>query len=333
MSARTPTVLILTHSRDEYVVERVTAALAHRGARAVRLDTDLFPAGTRLSTRVTPDGIEHALDGERVDDFTAVWNRKLWVPRLDAQLAPAIAAGCARESTAALHGFLDGLHGARWINALAAEREAENKLLQLRVATAAGLAVPRTLVTNDPAAVRAFHAEHAPLVAKLLTPLSVSMDGGAAFVHTSAVRDEDLAHLAQLRHSPMVFQERVEKDVELRVACVGEHVFAGAIDASRSERGAVDWRRARPGEVAWQRAEVPDDVARRLRAVLGELGLVYGAVDLIRTPRGEHVFLEVNPGGEWGMLERDLGLPISEAIASELLAVHAHQSRTRETRT
>jgi hypothetical protein len=27
----------------------------------------------------------------------------------------------------------------------------------------------------------------------------------------------------------------------------------------------------------------------------------------------------VNPSGEWGMLERDLGLPISEAIAKALL--------------
>ena len=50
-----------------------------------------------------------------------------------------------------------------------------------------------------------------------------------------------------------------------------------------------------------------------------DLGLVFGAVDLICTPAGEHVFLEVNPGGEWGMLERDLGLPISEASASALL--------------
>ena len=53
---------------------------------------------------------------------------------------------------------------------------------------------------------------------------------------------------------------------------------------------------------------------------MSELGLVFGAVDLIRTPSGEHVFLEVNPSGEWGMLERDLGLPISEAIAEALLA-------------
>lgn len=40
---------------------------------------------------------------------------------------------------------------------------------------------------------------------------------------------------------------------------------------------------------------------------------------MICTPAGEYVFLEVNPGGEWGMLERDLCLPISEAIAVALL--------------
>ena len=52
---------------------------------------------------------------------------------------------------------------------------------------------------------------------------------------------------------------------------------------------------------------------------MSELGLVFGAVDLICTPEREYVFLEVNPSGEWGMLERDLGLPISEAIAKALL--------------
>ncbi|MEM8805469.1 MAG: MvdC family ATP-grasp ribosomal peptide maturase, partial [Cyanobacteria bacterium P01_G01_bin.38] len=36
-----------------------------------------------------------------------------------------------------------------------------------------------------------------------------------------------------------------------------------------------------------------------------------------------HVFLEVNPCGEWGMLERDLGYSISGAIADALLSKSA----------
>jgi glutathione synthase/RimK-type ligase-like ATP-grasp enzyme len=117
----------------------------------------------------------------------------------------------------------------------------------------------------------------------------------------------------------MVFQELIPKACELRVACVAGKAFAGALDATGTARGHTDWRRAAPEECRWQRAELPTEVASSLKALMSELGLIFGAVDLICTPSGEYVFLEVNPGGEWGMLERDLGLPISEAVAEALL--------------
>src|SRR6185295_3558800 len=156
-------------------------------------------------------------------------------------------------------------------------------------------------------------------VAKLLRPLTVSMDAVNNFVYTNRVREEDLASAEALRHCPMVFQELIPKAYELRVACVAGEVFAGALDASGTSRGHTDWRRAAPEECRWQKAQLPTEVASGLQALMSELGLVFGAVDLICTPEGEHVFLEVNPGGEWGMLERDLGLTISEAIAAALL--------------
>jgi glutathione synthase/RimK-type ligase-like ATP-grasp enzyme len=80
----------------------------------------------------------------------------------------------------------------------------------------------------------------------------------------------------------------------------------------------VDWRRSRPHEVHWEKGELPRDVAERLVRLVAALGLVYGAADLIVTPEGRYVFLEVNPGGEWGMLEKELGLPIAAALADAL---------------
>jgi len=47
--------------------------------------------------------------------------------------------------------------------------------------------------------------------------------------------------------------------------------------------------------------------------------LNYGAIDIILTPDGKHVFLELNPCGEFFWLERSPGLPISDAIADVLL--------------
>ncbi|HEU4434710.1 MAG TPA: hypothetical protein VFR51_15100 [Pyrinomonadaceae bacterium] len=47
--------------------------------------------------------------------------------------------------------------------------------------------------------------------------------------------------------------------------------------------------------------------------------LNYGAIDIILTPDGKHVFIELNPCGEFFWLERSPGLPISAAIADLLL--------------
>jgi glutathione synthase/RimK-type ligase-like ATP-grasp enzyme len=291
------------------------------------VDTDDFPSELELSVALGTEGSELVLrtaTGElRAEEIRAVWMRRLRPPRLSEELEPAWRDGCVRESQAALLGFLEGLEaaGCRFINPLSAGQGAENKLRQLRLARAQGLEVPRTLVTNHAARARAFFDQvRGRMVAKMLTPLSQSMDGRQPFVYTSAIGPELLESLDELRHSPMVFQERIDKARELRVIVVGEQCFVGAIDASGSAAGQVDWRRAGAGECHWAQGELPAQVAQRLVRLVAELGLVYGAADFIVTPEGRHLFLEVNPGGEWGMLEKDLGLPISSALAEALLA-------------
>lgn len=317
-------VLLLTHTGDFFTVDRVADALTRRGARPFRFNTDLFPTEIKLSAKFTSDGLRHlieqgdtALDARQV---RAVWARKIWTPLMDENLAPQFHEMCVRESTAALYGFLDYFHSVRWINNPQRNTDAENKLRQLRVAADVGLNIPRTLTTNDAGQARAFFRElGGNMVAKLLRPLSISMSAPSVFVYTSDVREEDLAEAEMLRHSPMVFQERIPKAIELRIAYVDGKCFTGAIDASHSATGQTDWRLSGPQECRWFEAEIPEEIASRLGILMRELDLIYGAIDLIRTPDGEHVFLEVNPGGEWGMLERDLDLPISEALADALL--------------
>jgi len=328
-TARRDAVLLLTHSGDFYTVDLVSEALARRGVRPIRFNTDLFPTSVKLSARAGDERTAQLVTetGEQISvaEVRAVWARKLWSPRMSDDLDERYRSMCISESAAALEGFLDALHDARWVNNLERQREAENKQRQLRLAARAGLRVPRTLVTNDPVAARQFFAEtEGQTVAKLLRPIAVSMDAAQPFVYTSRVREEDLASAETLRHSPMVFQELIPKACELRIAFVAGKVFAGAIDASGTSHGQVDWRRVAPEECRWQKAQLPTEVAQGLQVMMSELNLVFGAVDLICTPSGEYVFLEVNPGGEWGMLERDLNLPISEAIAGALLEEKDH---------
>lgn len=323
-------VLLVTHRGDHYTIDRVAEELARRGARPRRIDGDRFPAELSLTSALdgTPGSSRRTLRDAHgsieADAVRAVWLRRLWPPVLDDELEPGMREACMRESMAALLGFLDGFHDRRMINPIEADRAASDKLRQLRVARDLGLEIPRTLVTNDPAEVVAFYdGLGGRMVTKMLTPLTQSMSGHSAFVHTSVVRPEDLEELEGLRHCPMVFQEHVDKAYELRVAVVagagGGRCFPGAIDATESDAGRVDWRKAAPAQAGWRAGALPSEVASRLIELVVALDLVYGAVDLIVTPEGRHVFLEVNPAGEWGMLERDAGLPIAAALADALL--------------
>ena len=326
-------VLLLTHSADFYTVDLVADALTRLGARPFRLNTDRFPSSVKLSARAGDGRPSHLITdaGAQLStaEIRAIWARKLWTPRMDEDLDERFREMCITESIAALEGFLDALHDAHWVNDLQRECAAENKQRQLRLAAQAGLRIPRTLVTNDPSAARQFYAEtEGRMVAKLLRPLTVSMNAPSLFVYTSRVSEEDLARAETLRHSPMVFQELIPKARELRVAWVAGEAFTGALDASGTSRGQTDWRLAAPEECRWQKAELPVEVSNGLRVLMSELGLAFGAIDLICAPSGEHVFLEVNPAGEWGMLERDLGLPIADAIARALLLPGANTEET-----
>ena len=308
-------VLLLSHRQEPFCTARVAGALAARGVRAVRLDTDDFPEQLRLGGEFDGEGARLLLEGE-VLTVDAVWLWRLWPPRLDERLDARHRAAAGREVMACLGGLLDLLSDARGIDAIDVNRAGENKSRQLRLARALGLAIPPTLITADPAAARAFVAAHdGQVIAKLQTPLAQSMRGGEG-LPTRLLRAEDLAALDGLRHCPMVFQRYVPKQWELRIAWVDGLAFVGALDGAKC---GVDWRHESTAQ--WETHALPAAVHERLRTLMAQLGLRQGAIDMIVTPDGDYVFLEVNPHGEWGMLERDLGLPIGAALADALLRI------------
>ncbi|KYC42740.1 MvdC family ATP-grasp ribosomal peptide maturase [Scytonema hofmannii PCC 7110] len=317
-------VLLITHSGDFFTIDRVAEALSKRGAQPFRLDTDKFPLEVQLTAHFDKSKsyhrLEHGIDSISTEQVQAVWMRRIWEPELSHELAPKFQAACVRESQATLDGFWDSLREAHWVDNLERINFAHNKLRQLRVASEVGFVTPRTLITNKAEAVREFFQHvNGRMVSKLLTALSRSMEPTSFFLYTSVVKEEDLHDAESLRYCPMVFQEQIPKQWELRVVYVNGNVFVGALDASVCPASQVDWRIPGAEIVSWQHHQIPDEVVRRLKTFMARFGLLFGAFDFILTPSGEYVFLEINPIGEWGMLERDLDLPISHAIADTLL--------------
>ncbi|MEH2310877.1 MAG: MvdC family ATP-grasp ribosomal peptide maturase [Nostoc sp.] len=320
-------VLLITHSGDYFTIDRVAEAVSKRGAQPFRLDTDKFPMTVQIEANFSNSGSNHTLEyGDRslnTEQVQAVWMRRIWQPDLGKELAPQFQAACSSESLAVLDGFWDSLRGATWVDDLQRISAAENKLRQLRIASEVGLVIPRTIVTNNPQQAREFFGEvKGKMVAKLLRPLSYGMQASSFFMYTSAVKEEDLLDAETLRYCPVVFQEQIPKQLELRAVYVNGNLFVGALDASEYAASTQDWRRGTKEALTWQPYQLPDKLIRCLDAFMARFGLIFGAFDFIKTPSGEYVFLEINPTGEWGMLERDLEYPIASAIADALLSTN-----------
>ncbi len=289
------------------------AALARRGARAAMLDLALVPRQGAVSLAAGRGGSSLTLpSGDVVEaaEVRAVWWRRPAAPAVHHGLAYAEAWHARRQWEAALHGFVAGL-ACPLVNDPWLEARASHKPGQLAAAQAAGLRVPATLVTSDPAAARAFldGLGTAPAIAKPL-------DGAGPGAWTGLLGPEDLDRLEALRLAPAVLQAYVP-GVDVRVTAVGPRLLACEIDARRTG-SPQDFRPA--FEAARVRAcEVPAEVAAGIRRLLAALGLAYGALDFrIREADGAWHFLEVNPSGQWLGFEARAGLPITEAVAALL---------------
>jgi glutathione synthase/RimK-type ligase-like ATP-grasp enzyme len=321
----TRTVLLITKSTDNQSVALVSSALEARGARVFRFDTDLFPTEVRLALH-QPRG-RSTLRTEAAEvvlgDVDAVWYRRVAIAAaLPQDMEPQERDAAVKESRATLLGMLESFN-CFVMDPVSTVRASEHKARQLELACELGLDVPSTLSTNDPDAARGFwDLCGGRVVVKALSSFAIYDEAGREqVVFTSQLAAEDLEHLDQLSLAPLTFQEHLDKAVELRVTLIGDRVFAAAVDSQALERSRIDWRRG-GGELlhSWIPYTLPSAVSERLLQLTARLGLSYGAADIVVTPDGRHVFLEINPAGEWFWLDDVFGpRALSTAIAETLL--------------
>jgi glutathione synthase/RimK-type ligase-like ATP-grasp enzyme len=131
---------------------------------------------------------------------------------------------------------------------------------------------------------------------------------------------EELSHHApSLARCPIYTQQYVEKRFEHRAMVIGDQVLNCRMDTQASERTRIDFRRYDFAAVRHEPCALPSDIEAKLLAFMSAAELRYGAIDLIETPDGDFVFLEVNPSGQWEWISHFAGLDIPSAVARLLI--------------
>ncbi|MDO1560106.1 hypothetical protein Q0812_11780 [Brevundimonas sp. 2R-24] len=189
------------------------------------------------------------------------------------------------------------------------------KACQLKVALRLGFNIPETVIGNEPRAL----AERFPNTV-LYKPVSAQRydDRGpppVALFETSQITENEAA----VRAVPGIYQNEIPKAHELRVHVFGARDVSVRINSQAHRATQLDWRLLAADPTLYEPTEISEDLRLRLAAFLDHFGLDSGVFDLAVTPRGEHIFFECNPDGQWAGLEEELGLPLSEHAADELV--------------
>jgi len=292
----------------------VQAVLQHVRRPVTVFDVADFPsrASLEVSFGNGADRLRLVADGRgeiAIEDVGAVWYRRERPLELDPALTdPTSRLFAWSESTEALTGVWRALD-CFWMNPPAADEAGQRKVRQLQLARRAGLSVPDTLITNDPSAALAFAAERLErgVIRKAFRNIAEAPRS------TALVTSGDLSRIGDVRYAPVTFQQFVPAVLDLRVIVVEDEIFAAAIRSEPEYR--TDYRPG-IGSAEFFPYTMPDDVASALLALHRRLGLVYGASDFRVTPDGQHVFLEVNPAGEYLFASERTGQPVPQAIAA-----------------
>jgi len=286
----------------------VALALADRGHEPVLWNASDFPTRQTASIDIQGEHVGWEISGSCLDGgrppFDVVWFRRPTPPVLPGDMHPGDLPVAQRECRHLLRGLYQmAAPEAFWVNPLKSDPRAALKAPQLAAAVRAGLNVPRTLISNDPSRIRSFLKElRGRTVYKPFQASQWEDEGLMAVLLTSEVAVEDLPSDDTLRLTPGIFQEKIDKAHELRVTIMGAHVVTARLLSQESAATRLDWRM--PGtKIRVEPDRLPEEVERACRRLMRDLGIVFGCFDFIVTPEGAHVFLEVNPAGQFLWIE------------------------------
>ncbi|WP_415895893.1 hypothetical protein ACMXYQ_05925 [Neptuniibacter sp. PT34_22] len=204
------------------------------------------------------------------------------------------------------------LNNVYWMNEPNASARMENKAIQLDLARKVGFNIPRTIITNSAEKVREyFTIDQEKIVAKALYSPLIEEPDQDYFIFTTSMKLQDLVD-SEVAVCPSIFQECLYPKRDFRVTVIENMVLAVEVKLDNPETSDVDWRKLE-STVSYEKAILPLEIVNLCAKYVKATGLSFGAIDLVEC-KGTYYFLEINPSGEWGWLQKQIGLPVAESL-------------------
>lgn len=315
-------ILILSNKWD-ISVDFIVRELSKRGENFIRLNTEDLPYSDCTVSLpdfsfLLPDGKEVT---ELVGNLKSVLFRRPGRPFEEVESSNLPSEPTLRYSREQWHALIEGLlsiNGVLWINNPRANDLMECKIVQLWKAVELGFSIPRTCITSSKEKVEKFiQSCGGCVVAKSLYSSLIEYTNKDFFVFTTIIKNLKDIPSPEIGIAPVIFQEYMDPKIDYRVTVIGEKAYAVRIESTKGESIPADWRTEK-GELKFIPCELPNSIRKMCISFVSRCGLVFGAIDLVQV-NDYFYFLEINPNGEWGWLQKGTRLPIAETITDCLV--------------
>ncbi len=302
------TILMISQSRDLHALA-VEYCLREAGAAVACLNNEELVSHATLSFNMDSGThswrYRHGKTDVDFDEVKTVWNRRFSQVELPtAELHPddlAIAGREVREFSKSLYHAI--ARQARWVNSIESMARSSSKFAQLLQASKAGIRIPDTLISNDPARIRRFLDDPSPAIYKSMLQMDWVEDGKTFKLATSCVGLEDLPPDRMLQLVPGIYQRRIVKRSDIRTIFLGDQHTSIRIPTKDNPAGDVDVRVTPLLRMKADLFELPDVAVQACRAMMQAFGMEFACFDFVESADGELVFLEINPAGQFLWME------------------------------
>ena len=299
-------VLIATKPDDMHAIY-AKLALNKNGLAADLWYTADFPTKSAYSFEIarnkflwqTDEGICPIHD----NDYHTIWYRRPAKPVLPDYIHPDDVSNAKKENLMFFQNMWQAIYpNAIWINPVSSAARSNSKILQLKIADKAHLNIPETLISNNPLAIKDFIKKNNAIY-KPLYPVAWVDKNEMRLTYTKSISVENLPSDKLLQCTPGIFQQKIEKQYELRITYFGNKYIAVKIHSQIHDQAKMDWRSAPVEELLLEQVVLPDKIDLACKETMKNLGIVFGCFDFIVTPENEYYFLEVNEQGQFLWIE------------------------------
>lgn len=199
-----------------------------------------------------------------------------------------------------------------------------NKIEVLKKAKKIGLRIPNTIITNSKKELlKFFYTCNTKIITKPLYEVpNFNTETHMYKALTSRILLSDIDNLEDIFYASL-FQEEIEKEIELRVFFWDNKFYSMAIFSQLDPQTNLDFRNYnhdKPNRNVPY--ELETETQRKLLNLFKLLKLETGSVDmLIDRNNNEYVFLEINPVGQFGMISYPCNYYLEKVVANYLISI------------